>query len=354
MYGGQSFSRRHILRTTGLGLAATAIQPSLLRAADESRLVVADPGGPYGPAFRKAFYDPFEQATGVKVVNVAHDSTPVAQVKAMVEAKSYLWDVIDLSPFQTSLLSHLGDYLEPIGLTKAEAPGMLPAGLTPVSAGIDVFATVIAYRTDTLPNGGPQSWADFWNVQKFPGRRSLRRNPQVLEAALMADGVPPDQLYPLDVERGFRSLDRIRPHIAVWWSNGAQSTQLLESGEVDMIWIWNGRAQAAIDGGASAKIVWNQGLYELDVWAIPKGCQRLALAQRFVRFASDPVRQAAVSENLAYGPANLDAFDSIPPSRAERLPTYKPNLAQMRPMDDEWWAANYAALTDRFNAWVIG
>jgi putative spermidine/putrescine transport system substrate-binding protein len=353
-FSGQLVSRRHVLQTTGTGLVALTINPTMGLADDDTRLVVADPGGPYGPAFRKAFYDPFERATGVKVTSVAHDSTPVAQVKAMVEAKSNLWDVVDLSPFQTALLAQLGDYLEPTGLTKADAPGMLPAGLTPVSAGIDVFATVIAYRTDAFPNGGPESWADFWNVDKFPGRRSLRRNPQVLEAALMADGVALDQLYPLDVERGFRSLDRIRPHIAVWWSNGAQSTQLLESGEVDMIWIWNGRAQAAIDGDAPAKIVWNQGLYELDVWAIPKGCQRLALAQRFIRFASDPVRQAAVSEGLAYGPANLDAFDTVPPQRAARLPTYKPNLAQMQPMNDTWWAANYARLTDRFNAWVIG
>jgi putative spermidine/putrescine transport system substrate-binding protein len=348
---GQSWSRRRVLRAGSAGLVM-ATMPRLVRAAET--LTVADPGGPYGPAFRKAFYAPFEQATGVKVINIAHDSTPVAQVRAMVDAKSHLWDVVDLSPFQTALLAQLGDYLEPVGLTKADAPGMLPAGMTPVSAGVDVFATVIAYRTDAFPKDGPQSWADFWDVKKFTGRRSLRRNPQVLEAALMADGVPLDKLYPLDIERGFRSLDRIRDHIAVWWSNGAQSTQLLQSGEVDMIWIWNGRAQAAMDGGAPAKIVWNQGLYELDVWAIPKGCPRLELAQKFVRFASDPVRQAVVSEGMAYGPANLDAFNSIPAERAERLPTYKPHLAQMQPMDDAWWAAHYSGLVDRFNAWVIG
>lgn len=348
-----TISRRRLLRATAPGLAALA-SPGLVRAAGASQLVVADPGGPYGPAFRKAFYDPFEKATGVKVVSLAHASTPVAQVKAMVEAKAVLWDVVDLSPFQTALLAKLGDYLEPIGLTRADVPGMLPAGLTPVSAGIDVFATVIAYRTDTMPKGGPQNWADFWNVQKYPGRRSLRRNPQVLEAALMADGVPPDKLYPLDVERGFRSLDRIRPHIDVWWSNGAQSTQLLQSGEVDMIWIWNGRAQAAMDAGTPAKIVWNQGLYELDVWAIPKGTQNLALAQRFVRFASDPVRQAVVSEGLAYGPANIDAFNTIPHDRADRLPTYKPHLEVMRPMDDQWWAEHYGPLVERFDAWVMG
>ncbi|MEJ1978249.1 MAG: ABC transporter substrate-binding protein [Acetobacteraceae bacterium] len=338
----------------GLSAAGLAMPGSGAFAADGGQLIVADPGGPYSPAFKAAFYDPFQKATGVNVVGVAHNSTPLAQVKAMVDSGSLLWDVIDLSPFQTALLSGLGDYLEPVGVTKADVPGMLPAGLTKFSTGIDVFATVIAYRTDTFPKGGPQNWADFWNVEKFPGRRALRRNPQVLEAALMADGVPIDKLYPLDIERGFKSLDRIRPHVDVWWSNGAQSTQLLESGEVDMLWIWNGRAQAAIDGGAPATMVWNQGLYELDVWAIPKGCKRLDLARQFIRFASDPARQAVVSQSLAYGPANLDALDLLPASRATLLPTYKPNLALMQPMDDLWWAKNYGALTDRFNTWIIG
>ncbi len=344
-------SRRSLMRA-GLGAAALAAAPRAFAA--EGPLVVAAPGGPYTAAFQKAFYDPFHTATGVKITAISHDSTPVAQVKAMVESGTMLWDVVDLSPFQTALLSGLGDYLEPVGLEKADVPQMLPAGLTKVSAGVDVFATVIGYRTDTFPKGGPQSWADFWDVQKFPGRRSLRRNPQVLEAALMADGVPVDKLYPLDVERGFKSLDRIRPHIDVWWTNGAQSTQLLASGEVDMIWIWSGRTQAAIDGGTPAAITWNQGLYELDVWAIPKGCKRLDLARKFVRFASDPARQAVMAQAMAYGPANLAALDLIPQPRATLLPTYKPNLAGMQPMNDVWWAQNYAALTDRFNSWILG
>ncbi len=345
------WSRRNVIGAAGAGLATAAIRPA--RAAT-GKITVADPGGPYSPAYRKAFYEPFEKATGIQVVGVTHDSTPVAQVKAMVEAKAPLWDVVSMSPFQTTLLTALGDYLEPIGATREAFPGMLPVGMTPVSAGIDVFGTVMAYRTDSYPKGGPTTWADFWDVAKFPGRRALRRSPQILDVALLADGVPPDQLYPLDVDRGFRSLDRIKPHVSVWWSNGAQSTQLLESGEVDMTYTWNGRAQAAIDGGAPVKIAWNQGLYELDVWAIPKGCPRLELAQQFVRFACQPGPQAIVSNYIAYGPANLDAFKTIPQDRVSLLPTYPPNLAGMRPMDDAWWAANYDKLFDRFNSWILG
>ena len=345
-----SWSRRRVIQAAGVGLLATT-QAS--RAAGDT-LTVSDPGGPYRPAFKAAFYDPFEKATGIKVVPVAHESTPVAQVKAMVDAQTLLWDVVDVSPFQVALLGQLGDYLEPIGVSRQDFPGMLPVGMTQTSAGIDVFATVFAYRTDSFRNAAPASWADFWDASRFPGRRALRKNPQILEVALLADGVAPDKLYPLDVERGFRSLDRIKPHVAVWWSSGAQSTQLLDSGEVDLCYTWNGRAQASIDAGSPVKIVWNQGLYELDVWAIPKGCPRLALAQQFVRFASHAERQAVVSETLAYGPANLDAFKSISAARAALLPTAPENLKLLRPTDDAWWAANYDPLFERFNAWVIG
>ena len=344
-----SWSRRRVIGAAGASLLA----PGGAQAAAD-KLVVADPGGPYRPAFKAAFYDPFEKATGIQVVPVAHETNPVAQVKAMVDAQALLWDVIDLSPFQTTLLDRLGDYLEPVGVGPADFPGMLPVGMTRTSAGIDVFATVFAYRTDSFPKVAPASWADFWDPVRFPGRRALRRTPQVLDLALLADGVPPAELYPLDVERAFRSLDRIKPHIAIWSTSAAQVTQLLDSGEVDLTDASNGRAQASIDGGAPVRIVWNQGLYQLDVWAIPKGCPRLGMAQSFVRFCCQADRQAVVSETLAYGPANLDAFRSISAARAALLPTAPENLKLLRPLDDGWWASHYSALFERFNAWLLG
>ncbi len=119
------------------------------------------------------------------------------------------------------------------------------------------------------------SWTDFFNVEKFPGRRAMRKNPiDSLEQALLADGVPLDKLYPLDVDRAFKVLDKIKPHIAVWWTGGAQSTQLLQSGEVEMTTGWNARLQAAIDGGAPAKIIWNQGLYSIEGWGLPRAARR--------------------------------------------------------------------------------
>ncbi len=346
-------SRRGILRAAS-GLAAVLAAPTLIRpVAAATSLTVADPGGPYGPGYRKAFYDPFEKATGIRVNNVAREAEPTAQFKAMVETKAYTWDVCTLTLSARDILTKQG-LLEPIALAAADVPGQMAEGLTPVWLGIDVYSTVQAYRTETFKAKAPSTWAEFWDVKAFPGRRSLRKNPiDTLEQALMADGVPLAQLYPVDVDRAFRSLERIKPHIEVWWTSGAQASQLIQSGEVDLIAIWNARAQAVIDSGAPVRIVWNQGLYSIEGWGIPKGCPRADAARQFVRFCADPVRQADFAEALAYGPANLNAYKSIPAARSALLPTSPDNLGVMTIAREDWWSANRARMNERFNAWIL-
>jgi putative spermidine/putrescine transport system substrate-binding protein len=324
------------------------------RAVAAQQITVADNGGPYGPAFRKAFYDPFEQATGITVVNVVHPAEPTAQFRSVVEAKSYIWDVALISPGNVFRLMKPKNFLEPLGITKEAAPGLMPEMIWPGYLGIDVFATTMGYRTDKYGDKGPQSWADFWDVQKFPGHRALYKQPSgTLEIALMADGVEPAKLYPLDLDRAFKSLDKLRRNISVWWTSGAQSTQLLQSGEVDMLMIWNARAQAAIDSGAPARIVWNQGLFSSDGWSIPLGSPQADAGKQFVKFCIDGSRQAVFAETLAYGPTNLSAYDKIAPARAALLPTYPPNLKQMRPSDDEWWGDNFQRVAERFEDWLL-
>jgi len=347
-------SRRMLLKGMG-GLSLAAAMPGLASPAnaDDATLTVADPGGPYGPAYRNAFYDPFERATGIKVVNVAREAEPTAQFKAMVETKAYTWDVCTLTLSARDILEKQ-KLLEPIELPLAQAPGLMADGLTPVWLGIDVYSTIQAFRTDRFKGKSPNSWADFWNVTDFPGRRSLRKNPiDTLEQALLADGVALDKLYPLDVERAFRSLDKIKPNVAVWWTSGAQSSQLIQSGEVDMIALWNARAQATVDGGAPVKIVWNQGLYSIEGWGIPKGCPRADAARRFVKFCADPKQQARFTNLLSYGPTNLDAYRDIPPARALTLPTAPENLKLMTIARESWWSVNRAAMTERFNTWIL-
>ncbi|TAL53390.1 ABC transporter substrate-binding protein [Pandoraea sp.] len=345
-------NRRRLLKTAGTLALASAL-PSVVHG-ESRQIIVSDPGGPYTKAYRVAFYDPFEQATGIKVVSMARESQPVTQFAAMVKTRNYIWDVTTLTISDDVPYLEAHGFLEPIGLKPSDYPNVMPEAITPDWLGVDVYATVLAYRTDKFKTQGPRSWADFWDVKKFPGRRSLRRNPiDTLEQALMADGVPLDKLYPIDVERAFKSLDRIKPHINLWWTSGAQAMQAIQNGDVDMISTWNGRAQAAIDNGAPVRINWREGLYSVEGWGIPKGTPHAEMAKQFVRFCADAKRQAAFTPDLAYGPTNLKAFDMIPAKRAAILPTAPDNLRDMRLPSPQWWAKNRAAVTERFNTWII-
>jgi putative spermidine/putrescine transport system substrate-binding protein len=344
--------RRRMLQGAG-ALALAGAMPVLVRA-DDKQIVVSDPGGPYTAAYRQAFYDPFEKATGIKVVSVARESQPVAQFAAMVQTKNYVWDVTTLTLSADIPYLESKGLLEPIGLKASDYPDVMPEAITPNWLGVDVYSTVLAYRTDKFKDSGPKSWADFWDVKKFPGRRCLRRSPlDTLEQALLADGVPLDKLYPLDVDRAFASLDKIKPHINIWWTSGAQAMQAIQSGDVDMISTWNGRAQAAKDGGAPVSIVWNQGLYSIEGWGIPKGTPRADAAKQFVRFCADAKRQALLTRTLAYGPTNKKAFETIAKERAALLPTAPDNIRNMRLPSPQWWEANRQKVTERFNSWII-
>lgn len=345
-------ARRRMLQ--GAGAFALASTMPALAAAQSKQIVVSDPGGPYTTAYRQAFYDPFEKATGIKVISVARESQPVAQLSAMVQTKNYVWDVTTLTLSADIPYLESKGYLEPIGLKASDYPDLMPEAVTANWLGVDVYSTVLAYRQDKFAQSGPKSWADFWNVKKFPGRRCLRRSPlDTLEQALLADGVSLDKLYPLDVDRAFKSLDKIKPHVSIWWTSGAQAMQAIQSGDVDMISTWNGRAQAAIDAGAPVKIVWNQGLYSIEGWGIPKGTPQAEMAKQFVRFCADAKRQAVLTETLAYGPTNKKSFDSIPAKRAALLPTTPDNVRDMRLPSPQWWADNRQAVTERFNSWII-
>jgi putative spermidine/putrescine transport system substrate-binding protein len=336
--------------TLGLTLAAGMMASFDARA--EGQLVAVGWGGVWQDAYRKAVFEPFMKESGIKVVEEEFGGE-YAKLTSQIEAGKVTWDVAAFESPQVIQGCDEGSFVKLDWESMGGRDNQLDYAAHDCGIGSDVWSTVMAYDGDKIKDG-PKTWADFWNVEKFPGRRSLRKNPiDSLEQALMADGVSIDQLYPLDVNRAFKSLDKIKQHVDVWWTGGAQSTQLLQSGEVDLISGWNARLQSAIDGGAPATIVWDQGLYSIEGWAIPKGCPRADAAKQFIKFCSTADRQAAYTDALAYGPTNLEAYKSIAPERAKVLPTSPENLKKMRVANENWWSENRAAVTERFNSWLL-
>lgn len=317
------------------------------------QFTVADPGGAWTPACDAAFVKPFEKDTGVQINHVARQHYPTVEIKANVETKAYTWDVVIATEADVIELSPQG-LLTPLDWSGEDMGQIMKEAHRPDWMGTDVYATVLGYRTDKFKDKVPSSWADFWDVKAFPGRRAMHKHPiDTLEMALMADGVPMDKLYPIDMDRAFKKLDQIKPHVDVWWTGGAQTTQMLQDGEVDMLPLWNARAQVVIEAGVPAAISWNQGLFALEGWVIPKGDPKTDLGMKFIRYTANAKRQARFVEKLAYGPTNPRAYDDIPKERAKFLPTAPDNLKVMVASDNEWWSKNKERAIERFNTWLL-
>lgn len=355
--GGGRVSRRDVLKTAVVGTAAASV-PWVWRkaSAEAKRIVIRDSGGPFTPAFDKAFYKPFREATGIEAVGVASAHEPTSQIKSMVDTKTYTWDLAQISQAAADQLVHEGDYLEKHGLEKHPDVAEIPAEyMTPYCVGSDVYSTILAYRTDAFKGRrAPARWADLFDLKDVPGRRSLRKHPfDTTEEALLADGVPKDKLYPCDFDRAFKVLDRVKKDVAVWWTGGAQCSQMLKTGEVDLVPTWAARAQIVIDEGGPVKIVWDQNLWGMEGWCILKGGPKADLCREFIKFASNAKRQAAFAPFIPNGPTNPNAYKYIDSKRAVVLTTYADNRARGIKLDHNFWAGHKDKITERFNAWLI-
>jgi putative spermidine/putrescine transport system substrate-binding protein len=350
--------RRTILKSTAAGLATLAA-PAIwtpARAASK-RIVVRDDGGIYSKAYTAVLYKPFTEKTGIEVVSVQANAEPTAQIRSMVETKNYTWDMAKISqPAILTLTTGGKVYLEKHGLESDPVVKAIPAQyMSPYGVGNNVYSTVVAYRTDKFKGRkAPASWADFWNVKDFPGRRALRKHPfDTIEEALMASGVPTAQVYPCNIDRAIASLDKIKNSVDVWWTSGAQVEQMLGNGEVDMVATWVSRAQSAIANGAPVGIVWNQNLWGCDSWSILAGTPNADACREFIKFASDPKRLAALTEYFPAGLTQPESFKFVKPEVAKNCPTHPDNIKTGLQINARYWQENQASVIEKFNGWVL-
>ena len=350
-----ALSRRQLLVSSGAAaIAAPAIWDSA--SAENRQLFIRDPGGPFTKGFGDAYYEPFRKATGIEVVGIVSGAEPTSQIKSMVDTKTYTWDIAGgISMTAAVQLLKEGNYIEKHGLDNDPTVMEIPAEYrSEYVVGSDVYTTVLGYRTDTFKDKPPTSWRDYYDVQNFKGRRVMRKHPfDSIEIALMADGVARDNVYPCDFDRAFKAMDRLKPSVTAWWSSGAQATQMLTTGEADMLPVWANRIQAAIDGGSPVAIMWDGNVWGLDVWAILRGGPKVEIAREFIKFASDAKRQAATVTALTNGPTNPNAYKYIDAERAKVLTTYPAYKTASLGIDDTFWAANKDKAFERFNDWVL-
>ncbi|MGE0212052.1 MAG: ABC transporter substrate-binding protein [Parvibaculaceae bacterium] len=337
-----------------LSLLAITLLGGLIQPAAARDLTIISWGGSVNDAQREAFFAPFAAEAGIKVVDDAWGGG-VGAIRTRVEAGGDPgWDVVQGEAEEVQIGCAEGLY-EPIDWSKIkEKDRLIPEGVSKCGVGSMVWSAGIAYDKDKL-DPAPTSVADFFDTQRFPGKRAIRKGPKyALEIALMADGVPADKVYETlrtqeGVDKAFAKLESIKPDL-LFFESGGQSIQLMASGEAAMVMAFNGRVTAANQTDKrNFKFIWPGSVYAVDSWVILRNSPNKEAALKFVEFAARAEQQKILPLKVAYGPTNTAATDALPKDVAAELPTYPENLKGALNLDANFWSDNIQPLTERFN-----
>ncbi|MTI17480.1 ABC transporter substrate-binding protein [Rhodobacteraceae bacterium RKSG542] len=348
-----------VIRQLFVGFTCAIAVGTSSAAANES-ITYAGAGGGLAQVMKTVFDDPFAEQTGV-AVNALATSDRVSALKAMQVAGRVTWDVSELNPIEYATAS-LSGWLQPLDWAVIDPLGVLPPEAKLPDAGIAAtFSTVLAIRTDKLPEGKTMnSWADFWDVETFPGGRALQNQPiDNLEFALIADGVAPADVYSVlsteeGQDRAFAKLDEIKPHITAWWTAGAQPVQLLSDGEVDYSSAWNGRITKLAEQGIPVEINWNGGGIKGSYVAIIKGSQKIKASQDYISFLMTDARRSAKFASMVPYPGMVNGlYEHLEADTGSNLPTHPDNVTAQFVTDAVFWGKNLSALKERWEDWIL-
>jgi putative spermidine/putrescine transport system substrate-binding protein len=353
----QAFAKLTILMSGAALLAAL----SLPAVADD--LTVVSFGGAYSEAQKKSMIDPYVAEKGVNILFDDY-SGGVAEMTAQVESGNIQWDVVDIEAVDLERACSEGlleviprDILPPGDDGTPAAEDFYPASLSnECGVGIMFWSMIYAYNTETIKGGTPTTVADFFDTATFPGKRALRKRPQgAMEWALIADGVPAAEVYDLlatdeGQDRAFAKLSTIKNDI-VFYDSWSQAPQLLNDGGAVMAQVANGRIYTAIkDENRPFVMVWDNNLYDQDVWSILRGTPRLEQALDFVAFATG-TKAVAGMQDVAYGPSRKSAMALVDPTIAKDLPTS--HIDKGLKVDGLFWADYGETLGEKFNQWLL-
>jgi putative spermidine/putrescine transport system substrate-binding protein len=339
--------RRSLLLALGsLGLTAAGLGAPAANAS-ASEIVVCNWGGSAVEAFSKAFGAPFTRKTGIKVV-VLGTGPAVGVIRAMVESGKVIWDATDGGIVDSLTLGRLG-LVEPIDYSIVDR-SQVPAALA-ATYGISnyVFSNVIAYDAQATRGAVPSDWRDFFDLKKFPGKRTMCKYIQgQLEPVLLADGVAPERLYPLDVDRAFRKLKPLLPEI-IFWDGGAQSQQLFRDGEVVMGNIWHTRANLLRQEDPQRfNWTWSQNLFFASAWSVPRGNPAGKRVFEFINSSLDPASQLTLFRLMGNGPSNPKTLALMTAQELSLNPTSPMNARTRVPIDPAYYAQNESDLQNRY------
>jgi putative spermidine/putrescine transport system substrate-binding protein len=359
-----------LIKSTVIATAALLGASGTAAATD---LVFVSWGGAYTASQQAAYHEPYmKMHPNINIVNDDSGGNALAKLRAMVEANNVTWDLIDMVGADALSACDEG-MIEEIDHDKdlAPAPDGTPASkdfgdliISPCFIPQIVYSTTFGYRTDLVGKTPPTTINDVFDLKKYPGKRSLeKRALNNLEWALLADGVPADQIYKvLDTDKGvaraLAKLDTIKDHV-IWWEKGAQTPQLLADGEVVMGSTYNGRLFSVIaEEKQPIAMLWDWQVFDMDGWVVPKGSPHKKMVMDYLKFATDTQRLADQAKYISYGPARASSAPMVGKhatlgiEMAPHMPTNPANAKHTLLNNYTFWADHQDDLNQKFAAWL--
>jgi len=356
----KTMSSKNFVSILLIGMFAFCISLTSAQAAGEKELVVMTWGGAAFEAQKKAFFDPFTQETGIKIIPVTSSGDMYGRVAAQIKSGNVEWDIVwpDQDVMEAAAQKGL---VEPVDYSiVTETKDLIPGAVNKWGVGNELVTFLVTYSTKAFPGENhPKSWADFYDVKKFPGPRASHNwgTPTwQFMSALLADGVPPDKLVPIDYARAFAKLDQIKSSVKVWYQSGDKMVQSLVDGEVVMAHSTGARARMARDMGAPTELVWNQAIYYLNFWSVVKGAPHKEAAMQFLNFTNRPKQQAIYTNTFGSALTNTKSLEFVDPEKAKDLPTNQDNFRLVVPALNEkslpWLIEHNDEMNEKWNEWI--
>ncbi|WP_170765965.1 ABC transporter substrate-binding protein [Ruegeria lacuscaerulensis] len=301
--------------------------------------------------------DPAAQKLGL---TIKEDTTNgISDVRAQITAGAVAWDITEQALSDCARLKQEGA-LETIDYSVVSTDGIPSSFVDSEWVGLLTYSLVIGWQAEKFGENGPQSWADFWNTEAYPGTRAMFNSvSHSLEAALMADGVDPADVNTVlrsegGVDRAFAKLEEIAPDITVWYRGGSQAAQLMADEEIDFIHIGNGRAESLNADAVQVGFTWNQATTDADCLLVPKGAPNRENAMRVINEILSADAQARMAVAISYGPVNAQAFETgiISPELAAKNNALPENMKTQVVLDPSFYVENFAELQERFDTLV--
>jgi putative spermidine/putrescine transport system substrate-binding protein len=317
-------------------------------AALTGEVVFADYGGPTNESRQISFFDSFDEESGATVTSAVLEDSILYD---MLGGEDGPYDLVQVAP---DIILNYADGL-------ATRPDSVPVNDTMPELAQDyavggfVYGIAQGWLTETFADGGPQDWADFFDTETYPGKRAWPGSAWNVDAsyeiALLADGVAPEDLYPLDIERAQAKLDTIRDDL-VFYESYAETQTLLTSGTASIAVTVTGQFVSLINQGVDVTIQWNEAFPSASMFVVPATAPNQDNAWALGAWMADPERQKVFVERTGYGPATSDVFDLLDSDTIALLPNSDEHLAISVSRSDEYLAEHLEEMVTSYGEWL--